>query len=192
LVFWQPREFGQLPPHERPQDRRRDLACKRTRRGDKGGAALRRRRPVPRGEFLEQKLRQRRCAFDRALERRLAVRAHEVVRILAVGEEQEARLLAVGQHRQRVFERAPRGFAPCSVAVEAEDHPLRQAKELLRMKRCRGGAQRRHRVLDAVLGERHDIHVALDHEHLTGGAYGISRKIETVELFSLGEESSFR
>ena len=38
-----------------------------------------------------------------------------------------------------------------------------------------------------MLGERHDIHVALDHDDPAGGADGSTRLEQTVELPTLGE-----
>ena len=130
-------------------------------------------------------------AVDRPLERSLAVAANEIVGILAVGEKQEARLLAVRQHRQRVLQRAPRGLASGGVAVEAEDDEIGEAEELLRMDGRRRRAQRRNGVLDAVLRQRHDIHVAFDDEDAAGIANRVSREIEAVELFSLREDGCF-
>ena len=54
------------------------------------------------------------------------------------------------------------------------------------------GAERRDRVLDAVLREGDDVHVAFDDDHLAGVADGVSREIEAVELASLGEDRRFR
>ena len=140
----------------------------------------------------QQEFRERHRGIQQPLECRLAALAHEIVGILAVRQEQEHRVLAVGEHRQRVLERAPRGLAPGAVAVEAEHDGVGLAKELLRVRRRGGGAQRSDRIVDAVLGQRDDIHVALDDDHLAGVANRVARKIEAVEFASLREHRRFR
>ena len=65
-------------------------------------------------------------------------------------------------------------------------------EQLLRVRRRRGRAQRRHRVFDAVLRQRDDVHVSLDHDHLPGGADRLARLEQPVELAPLGEQRRFR
>ena len=49
-------------------------------------------------------------------------------------------------------------------------------------------AERRHRVADAELRQRHHVHVALDHQHAAGGADRVARLHQAVELAALLEE----
>ena len=55
-----------------------------------------------------------------------------------------------------------------------------------------GGSERRDRVFDAVLRQRYDIHVPLDHHHPAGVANGIAREIKPIQLTALGKHRRFR
>ena len=54
------------------------------------------------------------------------------------------------------------GAAAGGVAVEAEDDRVGEAQQLLHVLGGAGGAERRDRVAEAELGQRDDVHVALD------------------------------
>ena len=56
----------------------------------------------------------------------------------------------------------------------------------MRRRSCR--AQGRDRVLDTVLRERHDVHIALDDDDAAGGPDRTPRLHEPVELAALLEE----
>ena len=62
----------------------------------------------------------------------------------------------------RGAEGAAGGAPPGGVAVEAEDDRVGEADELLHVLGRARGAERRHGVLEAGLGEGDDVHVALD------------------------------
>ena len=94
--------------------------------------------------------------------------------------------------RQRVLQRAPRGLAARGVAVEAEHDGVGQPEQLLHVHRRGRGAERRHRVLDAVLRQRDDVHVALDDDDAAGVADRVARQEQAVELAALREQRRFR
>ncbi len=192
LVLGQAGQRGQPVPDQRRQHRRADPAQERPGRRHQRRAALVAHRRMPCGELRQQELGQRRRPLDLALERVLAAPADEIVRILALGQEQERELLAVGDHRQRVLERAPGRLAPGVVAVEAEHDVVGESQQLLHVHRGGGGPERGHRVVDAVLGERDDVHVALDDDDAAGIADRVTREEEAVELAALREQRRLR
>jgi hypothetical protein len=66
--------------------------------------------------------------------------------------------------RQRGLQRAAGGTPAGGIAVEAEDHRIGEAEQLLHMVGGAGRAQRGHGVAEAALRQRHHVHVALDHQ----------------------------
>ena len=193
LGLWKPGEFSELPPDQRAQNGRGDLvrigARGRHQRRATFGVVWR----VLGGELAPAGTRT--GAWPPSIARSNAALPWPRTKSSGSspsGQEQEARFLAVRQHRQRVLQRAPGGLASGAVAVEAEDHQVGQPEQLLRVDRRRRRAERRHRVVDAVLRERHDVHVAFDDQHPAGVADRVARKIEAVELSSLREERRFR
>jgi hypothetical protein len=77
---------------------------------------------------------------------------------------------------------------PGRVAVEAEHDVVGEPEQLLRVRVGRRGAERRDRVLDAVLRERDDVHVALDDDDALGVADRVPREPQPVELAPLAEQ----
>ena len=96
-------------------------------------------------------------------------------------------MLAVDELIETVFERAPSGAAARIVAVETE-HDLRNlAQEFLDVDRRGCRAERRDRITDPVLGERHDVHIALDDDDAAGIANCAATLVKTVEFAPLFE-----
>ena len=88
--------------------------------------------------------------------------ADERVRIVPVGQEQEADLAALARLGQRLLQRAPGRRAPGAIAVEGKHDRGHQAEDAPQVLRRGGGAERRHRVVDAGLMQAHRVHVAFD------------------------------
>ena len=114
-------------------------------------------------QFSEQIVRQRRRLRQPLLERRLTLAANQRIRVLALGQEQKADLPAITQERQRHIERPPARRPPGAVAIETEHQIADYPEQPLHVLGGGGGAQRSDRVTDAVLSQRHHIHVAFDH-----------------------------
>ena len=175
-----------------PQRRRRHLL--HIGLGDRNEA----RAPLGRGEIAlgaqlgEQELTEGLRFAELALEAFVSVPAHIGVRVLALRQEEEADRLVVRGERQAHFQRPPGGLAAGGVTVEAEHHRIRQAQELGHMDRRSRRAERRDRIGDAVLRQRHDVHIAFDDQHLAGGANRIARVQQPVELAALLEERRLR
>ena len=93
-----------------------------------------------------------------------ALLAHEVVGVEAAGQECEAHAEARLQVRQHGLDRAERGLAAGRIAVEAEDRLGRQAPQKRHLLLGERGAERRHRLGKARLGERDHVHVAFDRD----------------------------
>ena len=74
------------------------------------------------------------------------VRAHEGVGVVLGRQEQEAHAAQVGGVRQRGLQRAPGGAAAGGVAVEAEDHRVGVAEQLVHMVGGAGRAERGHGI----------------------------------------------
>ena len=117
-----------------------------------------------------------------------AVGADEAVGVVLGGQEQEldgARVAGVGQG---AFERLA-GRAPArGVAVEAEDHLVREAEQLVHVLGRAGRAQGGHGVGKTELGQRHHVHVALGDQRVALLADGGARLVQAVELAALVED----
>jgi hypothetical protein len=79
--------------------------------------------------------------------------------------------------------RAPAGV----VAVEAEDHRIGEAEQLLDVVGRAGRAQRGDRIAEAALGQRHDVHVTLDHQAEAAFADRLPGLEQAVQLAALAE-----
>ncbi len=188
LLGSQAGELGQPLAQHGPKRRGRDLLDQGLRLGEEARAPLFRRHVDLGGELGEQELREGLGGRYRLEERRLALAPHVGIGIVLGGQEEEAHHLAVRKHGQRDLERSPGGLAARGVAVEAEDHVVGELQQLRDVERCSRRSQRGHGVLDPVLGECHDIHVALDHQNLVRVANRAPRLVEAVELAAFFEE----
>ena len=63
-----------------------------------------------------------------------------------------------------MLERAPGRLLAGGIAIEAEHQVLADAEQRFDLAIVDRGAERRHRGVHAVLGERHHVHVALGDE----------------------------
>ena len=142
--------------------------------------------------MVEQEPAHRQRAVEALLERAPAFDADEAVGILALGEEQEQSLAAALHRGERVLQRAPCRAPARFVAVEAEHDVVHDAKEALDVLIGRGGAQRRHHVVDARLRERHHVHVALDDEQPLRMPSRAPRAPQPVQLAALPEHRRLR
>ena len=104
------------------------------------------------------------------------------------GQEQEAKGARVAGVRQARLERASGGAPAGGVAVEAEDDRVGEADQLLHVLGRARRAERRHRVLEAGLGQRDDVHVALDDERVAALADRGARLEQAVQLAALAED----
>src|SRR5258706_4989449 len=86
----------------------------------------------------------------------------------------------------------PGGLAPGRVAVEAENDFVGLPQKLLDVGGRGSGSERRDGVFDAVLCERHHVHVAFDHDRAACRADRRPRLDKTIELASLLEERGLR
>jgi hypothetical protein len=102
--------------------------------------------------------------------------AHEVVGILAVGQEKRNAAFLPSAETGRAFSSARHAAAARAVAVEAKDHAIALPEELLHVRGCRRCPKRCDRVLDAVLRERDDVHVAFDDDDRAAVAYRAARE----------------
>ena len=143
---------------------------------------------MPPLELLDEIFRQRLGAGELLFERLAAEFADVAIGIVLLGQEQERGLLAVGQRGQSVLESAPGRALAGGIAVEREDDPLCLPEQFLDvLSRC-GRAERGHRISDAVLRQRHDIHVALDDDHHPCVADRLPGLEQAIELASLHEQ----
>ena len=81
-------------------------------------------------------------------------------------QEQEAHRARVARMQQAGSSARPAARRPGGVAVEAEDHRVGEAEQLLHVFGRAGRAQRGHGIAEAALRQRDDVHVALDHQHV--------------------------
>ncbi|OIQ78182.1 hypothetical protein GALL_401130 [mine drainage metagenome] len=146
----------------------------------------------PVADVVEQEHRQRLGVRELALEGVGAECAHIAVGVVFGGQEQELDRTLVGQRRQRRFQRARGRAPPGTVAVEGE-HDLRAVTEQpLDVFGGARGAQRGDDVLDAVLGQRDDVEVALDDQRLPLALHRGACLEQPVQLLALVEEHGFR
>ena len=191
LLRREPRELGHTVAQHRSQRRRCDLRDERFGLRDETRASFGARHVDARGKLVEEELRERFRPGERGAETVRALAAHERVRVVFRRQEEEAHHLAVGEDRQRHLERAPRGLAAGGVAVEAEDDVVGEAQQLAEVEGRGRRTEGCDRVLDAVLRERDDVHVALDHDDFVRVADRAPRLVEAVELATLLEERRF-
>jgi hypothetical protein len=130
----------------------------------------------PGAGVLDQLARQRHGLGDLLVERGRSELAHEAVRIVFGRQEQKTHGAQVGGVGQRGFERAAGSAAACGVAVEAEDHRVGEAEQLLHMLGGAGRAERGHGIAEAALRQRDHVHVAFDHQHVALGAQRASNR----------------
>ena len=129
-----------------------------------------------------------RRVFDSRLELRLAVLAHERIRIFALGQKGKAQLAAFRERGKRRVHGFPSRIAASRVAVEAAGHEIDAAAEqLVEVRRADGGAQRCHRVVHAVLGERQNVHVAFNHDYAVEALRRLPGLVQAIEFASLAE-----
>ncbi len=147
---------------------------------------------APLGSLLEQKLRQRHGAGHAVFEGLATLAAHQRVRVVPFRQEQKPRLAAIDHLRQRGFQRTAGRLTPGAVTVETEHHATDQTKQPQQMIFGGGGAQRGHGVVNAVLRQRHHVHVALDHHQLFQLAGRLTRLVQAVELAPLVKDRRLR
>ena len=94
--------------------------------------------------------------------------------------------------RQAGLERSPGRAPPGRIAVEAENDRIGLAQQLLHVNRRARGAERRDRVREPELGERDDVHVAFDDQHVLALANREPRLEQAVQLTALAEQRGFR
>ena len=135
--------------------------------------------------FLDQELRQRHRLVDLLLECFVAVGAHIGVRVVLGGQEQELDGLVVRHVRQARFQRAAGGAAAGLVAIEAEDHRIGLAHQFLHVVRGAGGAQGCYCLRETHLRQRHHVHIAFRHQHITRIADRLARLEQAVQLEAL-------
>ncbi|CFE01147.1 Uncharacterised protein [Bordetella pertussis] len=143
---------------------------------------------MARGQLVEQKARQRHGFAQAGTKRFGAQLSHIRVRIVLGRQEQEADGDIVAQHRQAGLQGPPGGTPAGGVAVEAENHLVAGAQQLLHMVGRGRRAQRGHRVGDALQRQPHDVHVALDHHDLALLAYGQASLPQAIEFMALGKQ----
>jgi len=114
------------------------------------------------------------------------------VRVFAFGQEQEACAAPVLQARQRGFEGAPGSVAAGLVAVEAEQHAGHYAEQALQVFFAGGGAQGRHGIAQALLGEGDHVHIAFNHDDFVEVAVVLARFEQAVEFLALVKHCGFR
>ena len=87
--------------------------------------------------------------------------------------------------RQARLERRARGAPAGGVAVEAEDHRVGEAKQLLHMLGGAGRAERGHGIGEARLRQRDHVHVALDDQRVAALAQRRARLEQAVQFAAL-------
>ena len=93
---------------------------------------------------------------------------HQGVRVFAVRQDQEPDRASLAEVGQGGLERPPGGPEAGFVAVETEHQIGQHAEQATEVLAGQRGPERCHRVRDAVLCERQDVHIALDHEQALG------------------------
>ena len=100
--------------------------------------------------------------------------------IVFARQEQKAHRPAFIQMGQSGLQCPPRCTSPSGVAIKAENNELSEAKQLGHMLRRAGCAERRNGLPDAVLRQRDDIHVPLNHQGvslLANGCSGLKKAV---------------
>ena len=154
---------------------------RRLRFGGIGGLALRLHAP--------DRLGQRDGGAQHLLHGAGALLADQAVGVLPLRQKGDAGGMAGGEVRQDALHRPPRRPAPGLVAVEAEKgHLLRvgnQLPQLLHLCFGQGGAERRHRALEAGADQRDDVHVAFGDDHRLAVRRRLPRPRQAVEQRAL-------
>ena len=140
---------------------------------------------------VDQKTRQGHGFFHRLGKGFAAVGADEAVGVVLGGQEQEFDAARVGGQGQGGIQRLAGGAAAGAVAVEAEDHLVGEAEQLLHVVGRAGRAQRGHGVGKAQLGQGDHVHVALGDQGVAGHADGRARFKQAVELAAFAEHRGF-
>ncbi len=140
----------------------------------------------------KQKFRQGLRPADLALEGFGAFFAHIRIRIVLGGQEQELHHPRIAEQRQGLLHRPARGAAARGIAVEAENHLAGMPKQLLQLLCRTGGTQRGHGLFHPELGERHDVHIAFDHQRIARARNGAAGLEQAVQLLALVEHRGFR
>ena len=131
--------------------------------------------------------RQRQRIGHHVFKRGLAELAHVTVGIMLGRQKQKAHLFAIAQRGQCVLQRAPSRALSRSVAIKAEHHFISHPQQALRVRLGGRGAERCDHILNAVLRQRHHIHVALNHEHAIDFSDRSLRLKQAVQLSPLAE-----
>ncbi len=142
-------------------------------------------------ETFEHEVGKRLSLVEQRFEPLLADLAHQGIGILAVRQKDELELTAILQMGQRVIQCPPGRLTAGIVAVVTADHLGRGAKQGMDMVAGGRGSQRRHRIIDVVLAERHHIHIALHHQDPTRILVRLLDFVETEQLPSLVEDGRF-
>ena len=131
---------------------------------------------------LHQKAAQWHSVGHEAGEVVLAIGADETVRVVLGGQEEELEAARVAGQGQGSVQRLAGGAPAGGVAVEAETHVVGETHQLLHVVLGAGRAQRSHGVGQAVLGQRHHIHVALGDQGVANVAQCTTRLEQAIQL----------
>ncbi len=107
-------------------------------------------------------------------------------------QEQEADGLVVRHVWQAGLQGPARRAAARGVAVEREHHGVGLPQQLLHVHRRAGRAERGHGVGKTQLGQRNDIHIAFDHQNVTGFPDRVAGLEQAIQLCALAEQGCFR
>ena len=104
----------------------------------------------------------------------------------------KTQLAAIGHIRQRRFQRAPCRVAASPVAVVTADDLIGRPEQQLNVVGGRRGAQRGHGIINAVLRQRDDVHIAFDHQQTLRFGVILLRFIQAVQLAAFMENIGLR
>ena len=133
----------------------------RAQAGVEGGAALGAVEDLALGLARPEQVDDRPRGVEERLHRRRAAGADHVVGILARRHQREAQRAAGAEQRQREVDQPLGGGEAGGVAVEGDDRLGGELPERRELGLGDRGAERRDGVVDAGLGERDHVHVAL-------------------------------
>ena len=155
------------------------------------GAALCRAQVAAFAGGLDQEAAQRHGVGHKPGECVLAKCADEAVGVVFGGQKQKFDAAGVGGVGQGAVQRLVGRAPPGGVAVEAEHHRIGETKKLLHMVVGAGRAQRGHGVGQAVLGQRHHVHVTLGDQGVTLFAQRATGFKQAVQLAAFAEHGGF-
>ena len=155
------------------------------------GAALCRAQVAAFAGGLDQEAAQRHGVGHKPGERVLAKCADKAVGVVFGGQKQKLDAAGVGGVGQGAVQRLVGRAPPGGVAVEAEHHRIGETKKLLHMVVGAGRAQRGHGVGQAVLGQRHHVHVTLGDQGVTLFAQRATGFKQAVQLAAFAEHGGF-